>query len=164
MVDDSFSETENGYEFDSAVVLKDEDSAKKDKFNVPKFKSSSLKNFYDYENMVMDYESLEALNESIQKARHALFMITDKINYAERKEQSNKMRWERAHRRAYMKSAESSEGKRKAHADLVCEDLEDQYYVWTQVKNEFIRDSQTIRLELQTLQTLANNMRQQMKL
>lgn len=131
---------------------------------VPRFKGVNSDQFYDYEKQIFDYEHLEDLNKAIKNARLALFEITDKINAAERKEKSCKVKYERAHRRAYMEANQKTDGARKAHADLQCEHLEDSAIVYEQVRLDLVRISNSIRLELQTLQALGNNIRQQIKM
>lgn len=129
--------------------------------SLKKWKSSS---FYDYENQIIDYESLDSLNDSIKSARIALFKLTDAINQYERKEVDAKTEYEREWRRAYMRSNEKTDTARKARADLLCEQFEDPLIVNGQVKTELTRLSNSIRLELQTLQALGNNLRQQLKM
>lgn len=131
---------------------------------VPRFKGYNSSHFYDYENQVFDYEHLNDLNGAIKNARLALFEITDKINDAERKEKTCKVKYERAHRRAYIAANQKTDSARKAHADLQCEDLEDNAIVYEQVRLDLVRISNSIRLELQTLQALGNNIRQQIKM
>lgn len=133
-------------------------------YSVPQFKNAQSDRFYDYETNIFDYEHLDDLNMAIKNARLALFEITDKINEAERKEKHCKVKYEREHRRAYLKATQKTEKDRKAYADLQCEDLEDNAIVYEQVRIDLIRISNSIRLELQTLQALGNNIRQQMKM
>lgn len=133
-------------------------------YELPEFRNWSSKNFYDYEHEIVDYEDLEKLNQAIRSARLALFQITDKINSCERVERLAKTEYERKHRRAYLQSKQKTETAKKAMADLECEDLEDKAIVYEQLRQELTRMSNSIRLELQTLQTLGNNIRQQMKM
>lgn len=134
------------------------------RYTVPKLKSWSSSQLYDYEDIVSDYESIEELNSAINSARKALFNINDKINGAERQERLSKTKYEREHRRAYLGSNEKTESARKARADLLCEELENNVIVYEQVRGELVRMSNAIRLELQTLQALGNNIRQQLKM
>lgn len=134
------------------------------RYTVPKLKSWSSSQLYDYEDIVSDYESIEELNSAINSARKALFNINDKINGAERQERLAKTKYDREHRRAYLGSNEKTESARKARADLLCEELENNVIVYEQVRGELVRMSNAIRLELQTLQALGNNIRQQLKM
>lgn len=134
------------------------------RYSVPKMKQWNSSRFYDYTNIVSDYESIEELNSAINSARTALFEINDKINSAERNERIAKTKYDREHRRAYLSSNEKTESARKARADLLCEELENDAIVFEQVRGELVRMSNAIRLELQTLQALGNNIRQQLKM
>lgn len=133
-------------------------------YQIPRFKGYKSSHFYDYETQIFDYEHLEDLNKAIKNARLALFEITDKINDAERKEKTCKVEYERAHRRAYLKATQKTEKDRRSYADLQCEHLEDNAIVYEQVRLDLVRISNSIRLELQTLQALGNNIRQQIKM
>lgn len=130
---------------------------------LPKFKSWSSTDVYDFEKEIVDYESLDELNRTINQARLALFKITESINKYERLEKTAKLSYERAHRREFLKSTAKTQDERRARADLMCEDLENDWVMQQQIREELIRLSHTVRLELQTLQGLGNNIRQQMK-
>jgi len=134
------------------------------KMNLPNFRVWKTSRYYDYDNQVTDYESLEELNSSIQQARLALFRVMDDINTFERHEKRAKAKYARQHRREYMSASGKTEALRKAQADLRCENLENDAFIYEQARLELTRLSNTLRLELQTLQTLGNNLRQQMKM
>lgn len=119
--------------------------------------------FYNYTEHVVDYESLESLNASIVQARMALFEVTEYINSYDRKERKAKVEYERALRREYLKSNAKTDKERSMRAALNCEELENAYIVAGQVREELTRLSSTLRLELQTLQAVGNNIRQQLK-
>lgn len=135
-----------------------------DEITIPKFKNWDLNSFYDYEHQIFDYEKLEELSKAITSARIALFEINEKINKCERLAKKTKLNYERTHRRAYLSSNQKTESLRKAYADIQSEDLENDKIVYEQLLAEFIRASNTVRIELQTLQSIGNNIRQQMKM
>lgn len=130
---------------------------------LPKFQNWSSSQVYDFEKEIVDYETLEDLNRTINQARIALFKTTDSINKYERLEKTSKLEYERARTRELLKSTAKTEGERRARADLMCEDLENDWIMHQQIREELVRLSHTLRLELQTLQALGNNIRQQMK-
>ena len=130
---------------------------------LPKFKSWKTKDVYDYENEINDYESIEDLNRTINQARMALFKTTESISRYERAERLAKTEYERAHRRELLRSTAKTVDERRARADLMCEDLENAWLLQSQIKDELVRLSHSLRLELQTLQALGNNIRQQMR-
>lgn len=131
--------------------------------SLPKFKNWKIKNAYDFENEIIDYESIDELNRSINQARLALFKTTESISKYEQLERLSKVEYERAHRRELLKSTAKTADERRARADLMTEDLENTWIEQSQLKEELIRLSYTLRLELQTLQALGNNLRQQMR-
>ncbi len=135
----------------------------RESIKLPEFKSWTAKTVYDFEDEIGDYESLEKLNHTINQARLALFKTTESINKYERLERVAKLEYERAHRRELLKSTAKTADERRARADLMCEDLENEWLLQSQVKDELIRFSHTLRLELQTLQALGNNIRQQIR-
>jgi len=93
-----------------------------------------------------------------------LFRVTDTINYYDREERRLKVIYDRAWRRAYIESNGRTDKERQYRADMVCESMEDDWIVASQLKAELIKVSQTIRMELETLQSIGNNLRQQMKM
>lgn len=144
----------------------DQDKGSYDRAQIvlPTLKKWKQSSYYNYENEIVDYESLENLNKSVNQARLALFKVADMTNQYERLEREAKIKYERAYRRAYLSSSEKTETSKKARAELQCEDLENEYISYEQVKTELMRMSNTLRLELQTLQAVGNNLRQQMKM
>lgn len=133
-------------------------------FNDPHFKKWSVSDLYAFEEQIVDYETLEELGTSINAARISLFKITDQINKYERLEKEAKTKYDRTWRREYVTSVEKTDALKRAHADISCEDIENNYIEYEQVKKELERLSYSLRLELQTLQTLGHNLRQQMKM
>lgn len=130
---------------------------------VPSFSKIETSLWYDYESIIMDYEDLQSLGKAVYDARIALFKITDLINRYERRETKARDTYNKAWRRAYIDSSEKTDASRKIRADLACEELEDELITNKQVKNELIRISGTMRLELQTLESIGHNLRQQLK-
>lgn len=131
---------------------------------LPELKTWSVSQIYDFSQQISDYETLSDLGAAINAARVALFRLTDKINEYERREKEAKMRYDRAYRRAYLASVEKTEAQKRLRAELACEELENEYVVAEQLKNELNRTAYTLRLELQTMQAIGNNLRQQMKM
>lgn len=126
-------------------------------------KSNKVDLFYNYTENIVDFNDLNELDRVFNKARKAMFKLTDKINEYERLEILAKTDYDRNHRRQYLLSNEKTEAGKRARADLACEELENIWMKYAQLKSELIRTSHTMRLELQALQTLGNNLRQQLK-
>lgn len=131
---------------------------------LPTFKKWSQSTYYDYQSQVVDYESLEHLNTAITAARLALFKVADMINNYERLERESKLSYEREYRRAYLASTEKTDTAKKARAELLCEELENEWLMNEQVRIELVRMSNSLRIDLQTLSAIGNNLRQQMKM
>lgn len=130
----------------------------------PKFATWSTRQVYDYVKNIVDYEDLEDLGKAITQASIGLFKINEKINEYERKEIEAKTNYERQLRRSYLESSAKTEAQRKARAELSCELLENDLLEFKQIKTELVRYASLLRLQLETLQTVSNNVRQQMKL
>lgn len=130
----------------------------------PKFVNWSVKQVYDYKEQIVDYEDLSSLGVATNAARMALFTITEKINKVERQEKAAKMAYDRAYRRAYITSVEKTEAAKRMRAELTCEGLENELVHFEQLKAELNRVGHTLRMELQALQSVGNNLRQQMKI
>ena len=139
-------------------------SLEKAGIQLPTFKKWSQSTYYDYQTQVVDYESLDHLNTSITAARLALFKVADMINNYERLERESKLAYERSYRRAFIASTEKTDTAKKARAELHCEDLENEWLMNEQVRIELTRMSNSLRIDLQTLSAIGNNLRQQLKM
>lgn len=131
---------------------------------LPKFVNWRQKQVYDYEQFVSDYSDFEALDKAMTAARRALFIITDKINEYDRKSRGAKKSYERAYQSAYLESTEKTSEAKRFRAAIKCEDLENEWIMLDQLKEELTRTSFTLKSELNTLQTIAHNLRQQLKM
>lgn len=132
--------------------------------NLPNLKEWNIAQVYDFVEQVADYSDLDELAKSINAARIALFKINERINIFERKEIEAKTKYDRAFRRAYLESTDKTDSMKKMKAALACENLENNYIAAEQLKKELVRVSHVLRSELQTLQAIGNNMRQQLKM
>lgn len=130
---------------------------------MPDFRRRKISSQYDYESAIVDYEDLDKLNSAINQALVALFKASESINYYSRLEIESKTKYDRAWRREYLKSTAKTDSEKKHRANLMCEDLENEWLVHHQTKEELTRFSHALRIELDTLQSLGNNMRQQMR-
>lgn len=131
---------------------------------IPRMVKWNPQQAYPYVENITDYEDLEDLGKAITQARIGLFKINEKINEYEQKETLSKTDYERSFRRHYLSSTAKTETQKKERAALMCENLENELLKNQQVKRELIRYSNLLRLELQTLQTVSNNLRQQIKM
>lgn len=136
------------------------DLADKYEITIPDIKSINVSKIYAYEEFV-DFEDMEAVNKALFSAKSALFTVTDKINSFENKLTRAKTAYNREWRRRYLSSTGKTDTARKMEADLYCENLEDDVIVYEQIREDLKRLSNILRIELQSLQTISSNLRQQ---
>lgn len=115
------------------------------------------------ENMLIDHEDVQAINTTINSLRVAMFKVAQWIVVAERREKRIKAAYERKLRREYLTSTERTDARKKEYAALMSEEEENELVYIQQVKAELIRYSRLLDTEMSTMNTLSNNMRQQMK-
>lgn len=130
---------------------------------LPSFKNTSLENSYDYLSNIYDYEDMEELAKAINTVRIALMKVTDLINQGERRALRAKTAYERHWNRCYNRSEQRTEAAKKADADILSEQLEDQYLMYHQLIRELNRQSNALRSELNILSTVSNNIRLQLR-
>lgn len=131
---------------------------------IPEFREWKISSQYDYTALTADFEDLNDLNRQINAAKMALFKLTDAINKAERKAKAAKVIYERNYRRKYINSSEKTEAAKRVSAEILVEDLENRYMYYEQMFSELNRASYTLRQELRSLEVMANNYRQQIKM
>lgn len=127
-------------------------------------KTVNLKNLYDYEDSIADYETFDQLGQAITQARLSLFVVTEKLNKAEVAHRIAKTEYDRTRARMYLQCNERTERAKEAYCDIMCEELEDKVIASESVIKQLNRLSFTLREELQALQMLSNNFRQQLKM
>lgn len=113
--------------------------------SVPSFTKWSVSQIYDYNESIVDYNTLDELDTAMKRARTAIFLITDKINEYERKERGAKMLYDRSYRRAYLLSTEKTEAAKRARSELKCENLENEWVTFEQLKLELNRTAYAMR-------------------
>lgn len=127
-------------------------------------KTLNLSKVYDYVSQVVDYEDLEQLGSAINAARLALFQLNDKLNEAERLHKEAEIAYEREWRRQYLNCHEKTEKAKTCYCDIMCENLENDVIATDHVVKQLTRATSILRAELQTLQAVGNNIRQQLKM
>lgn len=113
---------------------------------------------------IVDYENLADVNNTINSLRVAMFKLTRGLDETERKLKLAKVKYERAFRREYLTSSEKTETRKKEYASLMTEDIEDEVIYLDQMRSEFVRRATLMRDELSIMNTLSNNIRQQIKI
>lgn len=112
---------------------------------------------------IVDYESLDSVNDTINSARVALFRATKGLDDTERQLKLAKTEYDREFRREYLTSTEKTETRKKEYASLMTEHIEDTIIYLDQMRSELMRRTTLLRDELNIMNTLSNNIRQQMK-
>lgn len=139
-----------------------------DGFSLPKVPDYDVADELNYrvnaqENMLIDHEDVQAINTTINSLRVAMFKVSQWIVVAERREKTIKSAYDRKLRREYLTSTEKTDARKKEYAALMSEEEENELVYIQQVKSELIRYSRLLDTEMSTMNTLSNNMRQQMK-
>lgn len=132
--------------------------------DVPKFLSWSTDKLYNFSEQTVDFSTLDEYNAALSEARVAMFKLNERINEYERKERLAKIKYDRSYRRAYLESSEKTETAKRFRAELKCEQLENDLVILEQLNKELQRTAYVLRQELQALQTVGNNLRQQLKI
>lgn len=112
---------------------------------------------------IVDYENLADVNNTINSIRVALFQTTRGLDGTERKLKVAKTRYDRVFRREYLTSTEKTETRKKEYASLMAEEIEDEVIYLEQMRSELMRRTTLLRDELSIMNTLSNNIRQQLK-
>lgn len=120
-------------------------------------------NFYSLEKDATDYEDMVNLNKAIYDARVALIEVTNKINHLEYIESVTKAEYDKKLRNEILKADAKTATERKIKAEIACEDLFDRQFLAGKSKDMYKRIADTLRIELQALQVLSNNVRQQLR-
>lgn len=145
-VDDAFNES-----------LKE--TAEKYGITLPNVRSVNCERIYTPSQDV-DYSTLDEINNSIVRARAALFYTTSQAARMDDKLAKAVSVHKKAWRREFLGATGKTEAARKAEADMACENLEDTVLVYGQAKNALRALGYALKLELQSLQTMSGNIRQ----
>lgn len=158
--------TVNNQDINNMEKKVEESSANSDTpldFTVPDIKSVTFKKFYDYE-LFADFDDMISVNKAIFHAKKGLFQVNAYLAHYEAKVNKAKTIYNRQWRREYLKSNQKTDTARKVNADMQCEELEDDVIVFEQLREDFKKLSYNLKIELQTLQTISSNIRQQINI
>ena len=117
-----------------------------------------------YNPSFVDFEDLKALGDAINKAREGLYKVTQEISVTERKLRTVEYKYSVAIRRAMASSTQKTATDRKIEAEIANEELELNVLKARVTFEQLKRVADLLRSELQTLQTISNNLRQQLKM
>lgn len=111
-----------------------------------------------------DYTDLSLLNRDINRTRAMSFRVKNAVAEARREEVEAGDRYRKALNRQLIGLSGGTAEQRKAIAEVLTEDLNTEYLVAETIVKEQISLSYTISRDLETLKTLADNLRKQMSI
>lgn len=111
-----------------------------------------------------DYTDLSLLNRDINRTRAMSFRVKNALAEARREEVEAGDKYRKALNRQLIGLSGGTAEQRKAIAEVFTEDLNTQYLIAQNIVKEQTSLSYTISRDLETLKTLADNLRKQMSL
>jgi hypothetical protein len=109
-----------------------------------------------------DITDLSEVNRQLQMAKSRLFRISQHLKSAQRAEIDATLTYRRAFRRLLVGTTGGSAETRKAMAEVMCEEFENDMVIATQVVDEWKKRAQDARDDLKAIENLAHNVRAQM--
>lgn len=107
----------------------------------------------------VNYEDLDSLNRSLIKIASTLNQLDNKLDKWERAKAKYDVEYKRSYRYQVLHSEMSTESLKKLYAQSECEDLEMKIVYATQIINDLKRRTNTLRSQLEIIQTIGNNIR-----
>lgn len=121
-------------------------------------------NKFETKGIFWETQDMEDLNSSLINSIISLKAINKDLTKYERKKSELKLAYKRKYRETYLKSTVQNATDKKFMAEIECQELEWKIEYLDEVIRELTRESNSIRLELDTLKTLGHNLRQEMRL
>lgn len=135
-----------------------------DLIKLPSFPDSNKLLENELEGLFWDSQEINDLNKTLVLTVKKLRLINSKINKYEREKTKAQLEFKHKKRRAIIEAEGSSQKEKSIVAEIECEEEEMKIAYLEEVISELTRESQSIRLELDTLKTLGMNLRQEMRL
>ena len=133
---------------------------------LPKFPEEFNFTYVDYEDSFWDKQEFDKYNDTLIKTTLTLKRINKEITKFERLLAQAKLDYDAKYRESYVNYLDST--KNETHRKILCElDAEKEYarvVYLQQIIEDLVRESYSIRTELDTLKTLGFNYRQEMKI
>ena len=107
----------------------------------------------------LDYADLNAVNRDLVLLRLRLHKVRRAMRQAAREAVEAKLRYQRSLRRALVQQSGGSAEMRKASAELLCEDLEADMVMKSQIVEEYSSLFRSIRDDVENAKTIAYNLR-----
>lgn len=126
---------------------------------LPAWRSPAPQDAGDGVDADLDYTDLDAVNRDLVHLRVRMNRIRRQMRAAAREAVEAKLEYQRALRRALVQQSGGSAETRKAHAELLCEDLEAAYVMATQVADEYSTLFRNARDDVENAKTVAYNLR-----
>jgi hypothetical protein len=126
---------------------------------LPEWESTDRQDWQDGADGSVDYSDLAALNRDLQKLRIRMARIRREMRRAAREATEAKLSYQRALRRALVQQSGGSAESRKANAELLCEDLEADMVMKSQVADEYNTLFRSVRDDVENAKVVAYNLR-----
>jgi hypothetical protein len=107
----------------------------------------------------LDYADLNAVNRDLVLLRLRLHKVRRAMRQAAREAVEAKLRYQRSLRRALVQQSGGTAETRKASAELLCEDLEADMVMKSQIVEEYSSLFRSIRDDVENAKTIAYNLR-----
>lgn len=131
--------------------------------NVPNWNKDNKVTDLEFLNNI-DYRDLDNLNQALIKTAISTSEINKKLSKYERAEAKYEIEYKRKYRYELTNSNLATESKNKLNAEIKCEDLEMKILYCKQIIGELKRISNSLRMHLEIIETLGNNVRKEMGL
>lgn len=110
----------------------------------------------------VNYEDLDALNQSLIKIAITLNQLDNKVDEWEKRKAQYDVEYKRTFRDKVIHSEMSTESLKKLYAQAECEDLEMKIIYAGQIIGDLKRRTNTLRNQIDIIQTIGNNVRRMM--
>lgn len=110
----------------------------------------------------VDFAELSEINRMLNRCRARMFRTSAALKAAQRSYGEAQIAYDRAMRRHMVTLSGGTEASRRAMAEILCEDLENDVIVMRQVVEECKKRSLDVRDDLKAVENLAHNARAQM--
>jgi len=131
---------------------------------LPEWESTEIQDWQDGADGSVDYSDLVALNKDLQRLRVRMAKIRREMRRASREATEAKLKYQRSLRRALVQQTGGSAESRKASAELLCEDLEADMVMKSQVADEYNTLFRSVRDDVENDKVVAYNLRALMSL
>lgn len=131
---------------------------------LPDWEGTEIQDWQDGADGSIDYSDLVALNKDLQRLRVRMAKIRREMRRSAREATEAKLKYQRSLRRALVQQTGGSAESRKASAELLCEELEADMVMKSQVADEYNTLFRSVRDDVENAKVVAYNLRALMSL